>query len=173
MGQADVQRALLKLAKLLDDAAIPYAIAGAMALNEYGYQRVTAGVDVLLTREGLAKLKLRALGRGQLHHLARLYWYTVEFGLLDAAEGLRIYGAGIVSSAAETLYALESPVPSRNALDLETIMRTPYEIDSLQNTYFVTPSLTALLHITLQDFDTLYTHLQHLPDHPQSQLIGR
>ena len=66
MGQADVQRALLKLAKLLDDAAIPYAIAGAMALNEYGYQRVTADVDVLLTREGLAKLKLRALGRGYL-----------------------------------------------------------------------------------------------------------
>lgn len=66
MGEADVQRALLKLARLLDDAAIPYAVAGAMALNEYGYRRVTTDVDVLLTRQGLADLKLRALGRGYL-----------------------------------------------------------------------------------------------------------
>ena len=65
-GQADAQRALLKLARLLDDAGIPYAIAGAMALNEYGYQRVTSHVEVLLTREGLAELKLRAVGRGYL-----------------------------------------------------------------------------------------------------------
>ena len=64
MGDADVQRALLKLARLLDEAGIPYAIAGAMALNEYGYHRVTTGVAVLLTREGFAELKLRALGRG-------------------------------------------------------------------------------------------------------------
>ncbi len=66
MGEADVQRALLKLARLLDEAGIPYAVAGAMALNEYGYRRVTTDVDVLLTRQGLADLKLHALGRGYL-----------------------------------------------------------------------------------------------------------
>jgi hypothetical protein len=64
MGEADVQRALEALARILDEERIPYAIAGAMALNEYGYRRVTVDVDVLLTAEGLARLKQRALGRG-------------------------------------------------------------------------------------------------------------
>jgi hypothetical protein len=64
MGEANVQRALAALARLLDEERIPYAIAGAMALNEYGYRRVTVDVDVLLTREGLARLKQRALGHG-------------------------------------------------------------------------------------------------------------
>jgi hypothetical protein len=66
MGRADVHRALVRLIEVLDDAGIPYAIAGAMALNEYGYQRVTTDVDVLVTREGLAALKARVLGRGYL-----------------------------------------------------------------------------------------------------------
>lgn len=64
MGEADVQQALRKLAGLLDEAQIPYAVVGAMALNEYGYRRVTVDVDILLTREGLEALKARALGRG-------------------------------------------------------------------------------------------------------------
>src|SRR5437867_29339 len=64
MGEADVQHALLKLARLLDEARIPYAVIGAMALNEYGYRRVTVDVDVLLTPEGLAAFKAAALGRG-------------------------------------------------------------------------------------------------------------
>ena len=64
MGQADVQRALEKLARTLEAQGIPYAIVGAMALNEFGYHRVTADVDVLLTPEGLAQLKLANLGRG-------------------------------------------------------------------------------------------------------------
>lgn len=64
MGDADVQRALLKLGRLLDEARIPYAILGAMALNEYGYRRVTIDVDVLLTAEGLEAFRAMALGRG-------------------------------------------------------------------------------------------------------------
>jgi hypothetical protein len=64
MGEADVQRALVALAQVLDEEGIPYAIAGAMALNEYGYRRVTVDVDVLLTAQGLARLKSRLLGRG-------------------------------------------------------------------------------------------------------------
>jgi phenylalanine-4-hydroxylase len=107
---------------------------------------------------------LKALGRGQLHNLARLYWYTVEFGLLQTGEGLRIYGAGIVSSRAESIFALDDPSPNRIAFDLERVMRTPYRIDDFQQVYFVVPSLQALLDATLQDFDQIYRDLQRRPD---------
>jgi phenylalanine-4-hydroxylase len=107
---------------------------------------------------------LRALGRGQLHNLARLYWYTVEFGLLETPEGLRIYGAGIVSSHAESIFALDDPSPNRIGFDLERVMRTPYRIDDFQQVYFVIPSLQALLDATLQDFGALYARLERSPD---------
>ena len=109
---------------------------------------------------------LRAQGLGHLTHLARLYWYTVEFGLLHADDGLRIYGAGIVSSHAETLFALEDPSPNRLAFDLERVMRTPYRIDDFQQVYFVIPSLEALLEATRQDFAPLYARLERAPDLP-------
>jgi hypothetical protein len=64
MGEADVQKALEKLVRVLDAHGIPYAIVGAMALNEFGYQRTTVDVDVLLTPEGLSAFKTHALGRG-------------------------------------------------------------------------------------------------------------
>ncbi len=88
---------------------------------------------------------LRAAGLGSLKNLARLYWYTVEFGLMREAGGTRIYGAGIVSSHTETIYALESPVPRRLAFDLERVMRTDYRIDDVQALYFVIPSLDGAL----------------------------
>jgi phenylalanine-4-hydroxylase len=107
---------------------------------------------------------LRALGRGQLHNLARLYWYTVEFGLMAAPEGLRIYGAGIVSSHAESTFALNDPSPNRLAFELERVMRTPYRIDDFQQVYFVVPSLDALLAATLSDFAPIYDRLSRAPD---------
>ena len=107
---------------------------------------------------------LRALGRGQLHNLARLYWYTVEFGLIAAPQGLRIYGAGIVSSRAESIFALDDPSPNRLAFDLERVMRTPYRIDDFQQVYFVIPSLQALLDATLQDFAAIYRRLERAAD---------
>lgn len=107
---------------------------------------------------------LRALGRGQLHNLARLYWYTVEFGLLATPEGLRIYGAGIVSSRAESIFALDDPSPNRLGFELERVMRTPYRIDDFQQVYFVIPSLKALLNVTLQDFGPIYERLSQEPD---------
>lgn len=109
---------------------------------------------------------MRALGRGQLHNLARLYWYTVEFGLLETAEGLRIYGAGILSSRAESIFALDDPSPNRLGFDLERVMRTPYRIDDFQQVYFVIPSLKALLNATLQDFAPIYERLSQVPDIP-------
>jgi phenylalanine-4-hydroxylase len=101
----------------------------------------------------------RALGLGRLQNLARLYWYTVEFGLIETPKGLRIYGAGIVSSRAESIFALEDPSPNRLGFDLERVMRTPYRIDDFQQVYFVIPSLQVLLDATLQDFAPIYARL--------------
>lgn len=84
MGEADVQGALLKLARLLDEARIPYAIMGAMGLNEYGYRRVTVDVDILLTREGLETLKGIALGRGYVEK------FPGSRGLRDTEHGVPI-----------------------------------------------------------------------------------
>ena len=107
---------------------------------------------------------LRALGLDHLHHLARLYWYTVEFGLMRTPSGLRIYGAGVASSATETVFALEDPSPNRIAFDMLRVMRTRYRIDDFQQSYFVIPSLEALLEATLQDFAPVYAALESGPD---------
>ncbi len=115
---------------------------------------------------------LRALGLGRLHNLARLYWYTVEFGLLQTREGLRIYGAGIVSSATESRYALQDTRPHRLAFDLQRVMRTPYKIDDVQALYFVVPSLQALLDATVNtDFGPLYQSLEGASDFALPQVV--
>ena len=114
---------------------------------------------------------LRAMGSGQLHQLARLYWYTVEFGLMNTAEGMRIYGAGIVSSRAESIFALEDPSPNRLGFELERVMRTLYRIDDFQQVYFVIDSLEKLLADTLQDFGPLYARLKSAPDIPVDAVL--
>jgi phenylalanine-4-hydroxylase len=103
---------------------------------------------------------LRAQGLGALEPLARLYWYTVEFGLVREGGEVRIFGAGILSSHSETPYALESPVPNRVVFDLERVMRTRYRIDDFQETYFVLPDLERLLHFTQEDFAPLYARIK-------------
>jgi phenylalanine-4-hydroxylase len=113
----------------------------------------------------------RAMRLGQLHHLARLYWYTVEFGLLHTPQGLRIYGAGIVSSRTESLFALEDPSPNRLGFDLERTMRTPYRIDDFQQVYFVVPSMQALRDATLQDFAPIYDRLARAQDIPIEAIL--
>lgn len=107
---------------------------------------------------------IKAVGLGQLHNLARLYWYTVEFGLLRQNETLKIYGAGIASSPQESVFALESNSPNRVVLDLERVMRTNYIIDDFQQTYFVIDSFEALLEACYADFVDLYARLPNLPD---------
>ena len=108
----------------------------------------------------------RAMQLGRLHNLARLNWYTVEFGLTQSKAGLRIFGAGIVSSRTESIFALEDPSPNRLGFDLERVMRTPYRIDDFQQAYFVIPSLQALLDATLQDFAPIYARLAKASDIP-------
>lgn len=113
----------------------------------------------------------RALGLDALKYLGRLYWYTVEFGLIAEPEGLRIYGSGIVSSYAETRFALDDPSPNRIALDLPRVMRTEYRIDDFQQNYFVIPSFEELLRLTVEtDFAPLYEELKSLPDIPVARI---
>ena len=115
---------------------------------------------------------LRSLGYGALDHLARLYWYTVEFGLIQQADGLRIYGAGILSSYAESIFALDDPSPNRIAFDLLRVMRTHYRIDDFQQSYFVISSIDQLLNVTVEtDFAPLYAQLETLPDINASELL--
>jgi phenylalanine-4-hydroxylase len=108
---------------------------------------------------------LRSMRFGAIHKLARLYWYTVEFGLIRDREGLRLYGAGIASSHGESLFALDDPSPNRIAFDLKRVMRTDYRIDDYQQSYFVIDSFDQLLHQTRDtDFAPLYGELATLPD---------
>jgi len=107
----------------------------------------------------------RASQLGAIQRLSRLYWYTVEFGLIRNGDDLAIYGAGIVSSAGESVFALEDPSPNRIGFDLQRVMRTPYRIDDYQQTYFVIDSFEDLLHQTLdQDFAPIYAAMDEKQD---------
>ncbi len=110
--------------------------------------------------EAYGKGGLRAERHGMLKQLARLYWYTVEFGLMETPKGLRIYGAGIVSSAGESIFSLDDPSPNRIHFDLERIMRTDYRIDDYQQTYFSIASYEELFDATQQDFGDIYARLK-------------
>ncbi|HJW10150.1 MAG TPA: phenylalanine 4-monooxygenase [Albitalea sp.] len=96
--------------------------------------------------------------------LARLYWYTVEFGLIATPQGLRAYGAGILSSAGELRHSVCSPEPSRVGFDLQRIMRTRYKIDSYQSTYFVIDSFQQLFDATAPDFTPIYRAVRGQPE---------
>ena len=107
----------------------------------------------------------RATSLGAIERLARLYWYTVEFGLIAQEGGLKLYGAGIVSSFGESLFALDDRSPNRIGFDLARVMRTQYRIDDYQQSYFVVPSFEDLLQQTLEtDFAPLYETLEGQPD---------
>ena len=103
---------------------------------------------------------LRAQKLGVLPNLARVYWYTVEFGLVEQADGMRIYGSGIASSRTESVFALEDGSPNRIGFDLERVMRTRYRIDDFQETYFVLRNLDELLELARIDFAPLYERVQ-------------
>ena len=114
---------------------------------------------------------LKAEGLGALKWLARLYWYTVEFGLVRSAAGLRVYGAGILSSPSEIDHAVRSPAPRRLAFDLVRVMRSLYRIDAFQETYFVIESFDQLFEATRPDFVPLYRSLATLPELPANAVL--
>ena len=111
---------------------------------------------------------LKAHGLGACEQLARLYWYTIEFGLIRQASGqnagVRAYGAGILSSSGELVHAVTSRAPQRIALQLLRAMRTRYKIDSYQQTYFVIDSFQQLFDLTAPDFTPLYAQLKTLDE---------
>lgn len=113
--------------------------------------------------EAYGKGGLRAHDFGTITNLARLYWYTVEFGLMKTPEGLRIYGAGILSSPGESVFALEDGSPNRIGFDLMRVMQTSYRVDDYQQTYFVIDSFDQLFRETYQDFAPFYTALRANP----------
>ena len=115
---------------------------------------------------------LRAEKLGVLKHLARVYWYTVEFGLVRQADGLRIYGAGIASSRTESAFALNDPSPNRLGFELERVMRTEYRIDDFQESYFVIDGLQKLMELARIDFGPLYQRLAGTPgDYPPGTVL--
>jgi phenylalanine-4-hydroxylase len=114
---------------------------------------------------------MAATGSG-LTRLGRLYWYMVEFGLIDTAAGLKAYGAGMLSSKAETVYSVTSPQPHRVWFDLRRVMRTDYRIDDFQKTYFVLPDFATLFAAMEQDFAPLYAELDREPDIDPGTLAG-
>ncbi len=116
---------------------------------------------------------LKAQGLGHLERLARLYWYTVEFGLIATPAGLRIYGSGILSSAGELIYCLDDPRPHRIGFDLRRVMRTRYRIDRFQDTYFVIDDFDQLFDATRPDFTPIYQEVAVLPDCEPDQAARR
>jgi phenylalanine-4-hydroxylase len=122
--------------------------------------------------EAYGKGGQRAMGMEALKYLGRLYWYTVEFGLIAEPEGLRIYGSGIVSSYSESQFALDDPSPNRIGFDLARVMRTEYRIDDFQQNYFVIPSFDELLRVTVEtDFAPLYDTLRAQPDIAVAEIV--
>ena len=120
---------------------------------------------------GCGGVKAHGLGAEALVNLTRLYWYTVEFGLIRQANGLRIYGSGIVSSKGESIYCLESSSPNRIGFDMPRIMRTRYRIDTYQKTYFVIDSFEQLMNATRPDFTPLYAQLAKQESIPAGNVL--
>ena len=120
---------------------------------------------------GKGGVKAHGLGAAAMQNLARLYWYTVEFGLIREHGQLRIYGSGIVSSSGESIHSLDSDAPNRIGFDLERIMRTHYRIDTYQKTYFVIESFEQLMEATRPDFTPIYARLADQPSLPAGSVL--
>jgi len=120
---------------------------------------------------GRGGVKAHAIGPEALAQLTRLYWYTVEFGLINTDAGLRIYGSGIVSSKGESLHCLDSAAPNRIGFDLLRVMRTRYRIDTYQKTYFVIDSFEQLFDATRPDFTPYYADLAKQETIPAGEVL--
>ena len=115
----------------------------------------------------------KATALGGLKMLARLYWYMVEFGLINTPDGLRVYGSGIISSKGETMYSVESPKPHRIAFELERVMRTDYLIDDFQRTYFVIDHFEELFEAAYNtDFAPIYEKYKDVPGFAPDQVLS-
>ena len=131
----------------------------------FGHVPMLAQPAVADFMQALGERGLDALRAGAMERLARLYWYSVEFGLAREDGALKIFGAGIASSFGESRYALESAEPRRLPFDLRRIARTRYRPDSFQSCYFVVDSFEAMLRELIEaDLAALYEEIAPLPD---------
>ena len=131
----------------------------------FGHVPMLAQPAVADFMQALGQLGLQSVELGALHRLARLYWYTVEFGLAREDGALKIYGAGILSSFGEAHYSLESARPHRLAFDLKRVMRTNYRTDAFQQSYFVIDRFQDVLDLVLRnDLPALFAELDRLTD---------
>lgn len=122
--------------------------------------------------EAYGKGGVKAKGLNALDYLARLYWYTVEFGLIETPQGLRTYGAGILSSGGELPYCIESKKSNRIRFDLLRVMQSKYKIDTFQETYFVIKSFKQLFDATAPDFTPYYDELRTRPELAANEVIA-
>jgi phenylalanine-4-hydroxylase len=131
----------------------------------FGHVPLLAQPAVADFMQELGFLGEQAMEIDQLHRVARLYWYTVEFGLARERNRIRIYGAGILSSFGESHYSLESAKPHRLAFDLQRVLRTRYRTDAFQQSYFVIDRFEDALKLVREnDFKSLCAELDGLPD---------
>ncbi|HRJ66821.1 MAG TPA: phenylalanine 4-monooxygenase [Alphaproteobacteria bacterium] len=137
----------------------------------FGHVPLLADPTFAKYMEEYGKGGLKAAGMGMTHKIARLYWYTVEFGLIRQKDGLRIYGAGILSSPTESVFALESASPHRIGFDVKRLLQTHYQIDDFQDNYFVIDSFEQLFNDTYADFTPLYAELKDKPEHKAGTLL--
>ena len=112
-----------------------------------------------------------AIALGTTKLLTRLFWYMVEFGLIRGAAGIKAYGAGMLSSATETAYSVDSDQPHRIKFDLARVMRTDYRIDTFQQSYFVIDDFAELFTAMQQPFAPIYADVQGLPLIPATEVI--
>ena len=110
---------------------------------------------------------------GTTQYLARLYWYTVEFGLIREGDALKTFGAGILSSYAETPFSIDDASPNRIGFELERVMRTAYRIDDFQQSYFVLENFGELFRALQPDLRPVYERVRTLPEFaPDAVLPG-
>lgn len=130
------------------------------------FDRIFADFLQLYGEKGAEAEKL-----GTTQYLARLYWYTVEFGLIREADGIKAFGAGMLSSHAETSFCIDDPSPNRIGFDLERVMNTLYRIDDFQETYFVLESFGELFAALQRDLGPIYDRAKASPDHAPDAVL--
>lgn len=104
--------------------------------------------------------------------LMRLYWFTVEFGLINTPKGIRAYGGGILSSKSETIYSIESDTPQRKTFDALDALRTPYRIDIMQPIYFTLNNFKTLYELANTNLLNLIEKSRELGEYPPTYAIN-
>ena len=118
------------------------------------------------------RIGLAAVERGGVKFLARLNWYTIEFGLIRKPEGIQIYGAGIVSSFGEAKYVVDDPSANQLAFSLERVLRTGYYIDDFQASYFVIDRFEDLFNLlSVMDFPAMFEQFRTLPPYTPFEIL--